>query len=688
MNFRKTKIFYLVYVLVIVLAAGCDQREDDEPYSADYNPGDLTTLTQEEGYADVSFPVNQLVVYGATDTSHDEMVAVLEEIDGVKIVGQVPSAGFYQVEVQATSKDELDQVKSSLTANEKIRGAAYNILMSKRDDPGRCPTEPDVLMSFLLEHDRLPYYQTGYQTALEIMQGLRDLITLQTVTIGIVEDGYGASGQFTEVLVENYSERSSGGRRLELDANDSHGTSVAGIICADNDGAEVNGMASTLIGSDRLQVLMARPRNHDFMGYCAAMASMIDDGGAEIINNSFGLGPFDNETARQTRDTIEAFKELMERYPDVLFVNAAPNESVRLNGRNDAPAGIPLGNTLTVSSWTHGDASVRYGDAGYGALVDMSAAGNEMIVLQAGGGTLEQTGCSYATPMVTSAAALLKSVEPNLSPFEIKSMLTSATFHADRTEPGGGIQLHIAAPLVDLLWEKYQNTSWAALILDQDQDDLHDSPELVETNICEITGLEASDYGSFEFNPEHPCHTGVGMIMEPNGSSWSLWMPSTFNGSNDRLDFTLSNDGTSQFGVEEPYDFATHSMMVHIICDNLIDDTDCTSEDPADGDFRYQGFCDSGTYTITRCSISERNADGKPKYLTVDLLFNGTVNGDLRTYYPSNTIEPIVYEEQDITVKGWINGVRVQTMNPFGTFTQDVEEACLGKEVESDNGTL
>ena len=673
-----------VFLSSIILFAGCGQHGEDETYSGGYDNASLTTITQTEGFPDVSFPVNQLIVYAEETATHEDIVELLSNMRDVKLIGQAPAMGFYQITVRANDIDELDKAKNKLVANVLIKGAAYNILMSDRNDPGSCPAEPDVLMPLWSEHDRLPYYLTTYQTAIEIMQGLRDTLPLQEVTIGILENGYARSnGQFNDITIENYSESNSSGQRINLDDTSRHGTSVAGIICADNDGSGVCGLASTLIGIDRLRVIMAKDKTDDFMSLCTALESLIVDGGADIINNSFGLGPFDNETALTTLDTIEAFKEVMNRFQYVLFVNAAPNNAVELNGRNDAPAGIRLPNTLTVSTWTHDDASVRYSDAAYGDVVDISAAGRDLLVLMPSGTTMERSGTSFAAPMVTAAAALLKSIAPDLSPLEIKSMMLDPTFHGELTEPGGGIQLSFAAPLVDLLWEKYQNTSWGTLLLDADEDGLHDSPEIIETHICEQAALTIDGFGSFSIVNDHACSSGTAMLMDSDGSSWSMFLSSLFNESNDRLSLTFSNENPTAFSLEDSYSFSSETLSMGIQSDNLIDDSDCTSEDPVDGDFHYQGFSNTGSCRFTRCSVSERNSDGKAKYLSVDIHYEGSVDGYLRTYYPSST-PSMTIDEYSTSFSGFVKGVRVSTLDVFGTYTQAVENACLGKSEEEE----
>ena len=132
---------------------------------------------------------------------------------------------------------------------------------------------PDVGLDTVSEFDRLPYWQTDYYTALEIMQGVRDLITMHDVTIGIIESGYSPNHEFDDITIENVSERNARGERIELESTAEHGTAVSGLICGDNDAQGINGIASTLIG-DHLHVVMARPyliSNSD----CAAIESAI-----------------------------------------------------------------------------------------------------------------------------------------------------------------------------------------------------------------------------------------------------------------------------------------------------------------------------------------------------------------------------------------------------------------------------
>ncbi len=682
---KSILLFFLLLVCTVALINCAAKRDEDAPYSSGYDNASLVTITQSEGYPDIRFPVNQLVVYTEDNMTRTEFLDLLRGRRDVQVIGQLPSVGLYQLEVEAETVEELDTIKEDLTAIEGISGAAYNILRSDLAEIGSCPVQPDIGLSDVSEYDKLPYYQINYYTALEIMQGLREKLTLNQVTVGIVELGYDQNVEFDDIVIENVSERADNGTRRELSTDtvlNSHGTSVAGIICADNDGIDVNGLANTLIGN-KLRVVMANSGFEDplWMGDCIAMAMTVIDGGADVVNSSFGYGPFDNATSELARDIIAGFTHVMNRFPDVLFVNAAPNQNVELTGNNHAPAGIRLSNSLTVSRWYHEHPGRRMEHAGYGDPVDISAPGDNLKTVFPHGLVTSRSGTSFAAPMVTSAAALLKAIGgPGLSPAEIKNLLLDPSFHGERCEPGGGIQLNFAFPLVDLLWQEYQGEQWAEQYLAGESGEQHTIPEIVSSRLCESTWLTVDYYGTFELADDGDCPSGLSMILDPQGTQWSIFASHLSNDANDLAELTVA--GTpAVFALDTNYDLSQDTLSVAIIDDDMINE-ECESVDAQDGDFFFRGTSNGGSYRFTRCTITERTSDGKPKYLRVDVDFSGTMVGYVTTYYPSDPVLPIVTDELGTSFSGLIKDVRVATLDPFGTFSQAVEEACLRQNTD------
>ena len=120
-------------------------------------------------------------------------------------------------------------------------------------------------------------------------------------------------------------------------------------------------------------------------------------------------------------------------------------------------------------------------------------------------------------------------------------------------------------------------------------------------------------------------------------------------------------------------------MTFTITDDDLIDDS-CRGVDPADGDFKdIRAVAPPAPLDLCAASVTQRTTDGKPKYLSVDIRFDTSVEGFLWTYYPSDPVLPLDIKEKNTTMSGSLQNVMVLTVDPMGTFSQAVEDACLGR---------
>lgn len=659
--------FFALFIMIF-LAACTDKRSEDETYSGDYNSDDLITVVQGGDYPDIQFPKNQLIIQIAAGITRDDVLAMIDEMN-IKLIGQIPTVGLYQLSVNSNTQAELDQIKEQLLSRTEVTYAGYNIICHQTDDVGRCPVQPDLRISEL-ECDTIPNNQTQYFTALEILQGLRDDIQMDPVTIGILEDGYNRnSGQFDDITIENVSERHADGRQVELDATDLHGNAVAGIICADNDGTVINGLASTLL-EDKLRVIMARPVRYSVFQLNSALCGLAFESDIVNFNYTAGLNP--------DYSIIPEFwiplRNVMSNFGWVLFVISAPNMTGRLDSLNDLPPGdVILENTIVVTSWSGANPSVRTNRSAYGDGVDMAAPGENINVLNEMGGSHLRSGTSYATPQVTSAAALLQSVGGrSLTPGEIKQLMLNATWSA-ATEPEGGIQLNFANPLVDLLWQMYSDQSWAQYLMDWNDVGMHDTPAMIEMQICQDTNVTVEEFGEFALDPESPCSAEIPFFMSPNGSTWSVDLTGYSSGS-DLLALHIQTNEPKEFLLNEdfPIDGSSSSLWVNVsICsdNNQNCHCDCTE---SGGGYYYNSCATSGTLQLSRCSIIERTPQNEPKYLSMDLSFEGMLNGELMDY---DSIPPSAAEFA-VHFKGWIQSVDAVPLPVLATFDEHVEDIC------------
>ncbi len=229
-----------------------------------------------------------------------------------------------------------------------------------------------------------------------------------------------------------------------------HGTAVAGVIAA----ATNNGKGLASLGWHTSVMPVKASTDGSFASAAIAAGIMYAaDNGARIINLSLG-GPCPDSTMQSAIEYAQG--------KGVLVVAAAGNEAlapaVNSEGAYDYPS-YPAAYPGVVAVGATGQDGYRaaYSDTGsYVALVAPGGGGDSTTdavpVLQAGGGYMAELGTSFAAPQVAAAAALILSVNPNLTPDEVTELLTGSATGlgppGDNIEYGAGI-LNASAALND-----------------------------------------------------------------------------------------------------------------------------------------------------------------------------------------------------------------------------------------------
>ncbi|HYG09699.1 MAG TPA: S8 family serine peptidase [Pyrinomonadaceae bacterium] len=106
----------------------------------------------------------------------------------------------------------------------------------------------------------------------------------------------------------------------------------------------------------------------------------------------------------------------------ILFIAAAGNSSTNNDARPHYPSNYDLPNVLSVAALTRTDALARFSN--YGAkTVHIAAPGAEIMSTWPGNQYEEHSGTSMATPVVSGVAALILSVNPDLSMTDLRKRL-------------------------------------------------------------------------------------------------------------------------------------------------------------------------------------------------------------------------------------------------------------------------
>ena len=205
-----------------------------------------------------------------------------------------------------------------------------------------------------------------------------------------------------------------------------HGTAVAGVIAADP--YTVNGITYQGVAPDAKLVALrvGTESNISNDNISRALQWIIDNHSQyniSVVNLSLGFGSYtDPHTEAQLSDEFATLKSLG------IFVTAASGNS---NDQNSGPisqdgiaypAADPsvfavgaVDSNDVITSWT------QRGDE-----LDLLAPGLNIVMPQIGGGTVTESGTSFASPYAAGAAALIKQADSTAKAGDIGSILMSS----------------------------------------------------------------------------------------------------------------------------------------------------------------------------------------------------------------------------------------------------------------------
>ncbi|NRQ42559.1 S8 family serine peptidase [Rheinheimera sp. YQF-2] len=202
--------------------------------------------------------------------------------------------------------------------------------------------------------------------------------------------------------------------------SDSHGTHVAGTIGASGNNA--TGVVGVNWNVTLLPCQFLGPTGGSTAGAIECINYFTDlklNHGVDIkaTNNSWGGGGF-SETLRAA---IQSGGDA-----GILFIAAAGNDGVDADSTPMYPAAYDLDVIVSVASTDRNDnlSIFTNGASNYGLTsVDLGAPGSAILSTIPGGGYASYSGTSMASPHVAGAAALLWSVNPDITPLEMKAIL-------------------------------------------------------------------------------------------------------------------------------------------------------------------------------------------------------------------------------------------------------------------------
>lgn len=234
-------------------------------------------------------------------------------------------------------------------------------------------------------------------------------VELNEVKVGVIDSGIDYNHEFLKdrMLGEGLNFSESGDNTAMSDDPDSHGTHVTGII-VDNTPDSVKIKGYKIFDSDG--------ETTDLVVVSAVDKAVAD--GMDILNLSFG-GSF-SETVKES--FLNAY------YNGVALISAAGNDSLNIGN------GLPccLKESITVAAMNPDFTRAEFSDYGYS--VDLIAPGVDIYSTYNNNSYGYMDGTSMAAPFVSACAAILLSLNPNLSPESIETQLKNNAIPIGSTE--------------------------------------------------------------------------------------------------------------------------------------------------------------------------------------------------------------------------------------------------------------
>ncbi|MFG3341879.1 S8 family serine peptidase [Glycomyces sp. NPDC048151] len=209
-----------------------------------------------------------------------------------------------------------------------------------------------------------------------------------------------------------------------------HGTAVAGLIAGREAGHSGVAPDAEILP---VRVLDDENRYHDSAMVGAAVEWAVDNG-ADIVNLSLG-GHYDSPPFAEAIAYAEAH--------DVLIVACTGNQRAEAPAEDVwFPARVPEVLAVTGSD----EDGRRWKTAVTGEETDLAAPGADLTAPKPGGGYKTVTGTSFASAVVSGAAALVRSAHPEWSADQVRRALTGSAAGAGAGLGGGVVD---AAAAVD-----------------------------------------------------------------------------------------------------------------------------------------------------------------------------------------------------------------------------------------------
>lgn len=411
-------------------------------------------------------PVNQVLLVLEDGKGRADADAIAAALGG-RVVGQIDLINAFQVETSGQTEADLKAALETARNTAGVELAAPNQAVKPLDDSGEIwgtrisPAQDPVYAGSAGDGYKL----IGVEKAWEYIRGSG--MPLDPTQVGIVDTGlYPGTGEFDGDVNITYTDPAaqltgpeqvtySDGTKAK-DPAAGHGTSANTLIGANAANGGPMGIASPMgkvltisntnlyappygSGQDVKSAPVAAtpdPNNpaiqeygnsgtYSFSGLAAIMAQV--KAGSTVINLSWGSKDYKTEDPEMVKVYRKFFDQLAREKPNVVFVVAAGNDGIAMNGDQYFPGGISSPNVITVGNVNNdGTLADTSNKPTSNFEVTLNAPGEESVRgYDPSTGTVTRTrgGTSMSAPQVAATAALLHALNSDLDAKQIKDII-------------------------------------------------------------------------------------------------------------------------------------------------------------------------------------------------------------------------------------------------------------------------
>lgn len=426
-------------------------------------------------FDDGSGVVLNRIIVTPTGSKYDRALA--DEIaaeHGGSIIAEFTNLVAFVLEFDISSEEELAVMLEQLDSDHRVESVLPNLLFTLSQSPDQSPTPTassvtnDTLELAKRDADAARAYTSiGVEGAWHILTQMDALA--KPVHIVVIDDGLylpcgvPIPGYDTTVLCNefgtanlidntNFPPNATDIQRMQFSE---HGISVSSIIIAANAPNKENGNFSGVVTSaSNVPYTLHFYSAHDntnvikldtskILGALDSMKPVEDQ--IDVTNMSFSALSCDGIVLVLNIILITAceYDDRFEAMPHIVFVPAAGNQSVDASDRGPADFSY-LDNVITVGGLNDSNTD-RWVGSNYGDKITVAAQGenvhylNNLATSANAIGTDYKTwrGTSYSAPLVSGVVALMRSVNPDLTPKEIKEILRATANDVTVNTPVG-----------------------------------------------------------------------------------------------------------------------------------------------------------------------------------------------------------------------------------------------------------